>query len=361
MSEKKVSRRGFVKYAAGAVGAVALAGIAYYAGTSQQPTTQPPGPTGAQQNKVHLILYGHEVGGAWDPQLYETMTRAVQNSKYDYRLTVSEGVNEEAVETTLQQAAQTNDLVIASTIVYDGAVKNVAPRFPNVHFVLEEDPIGTDPKSIIKPSDYPDNVIILGPGSMSNNYVAGAIAAKIIGADGKLGFIQALDIPSGVHTGAMFRAGARSVYPNMDSLHEIIGDFVNPVKNRDAIKFMAANGAKAVYIEQDDTSGILEASAQGILAVPSYKDLTSLAPDTIPCCSIWNWEPGFSAILDAHASGNWKQFRADNWYWVMSLANSGLGIGTFGNMVTDDVKAFANKLISDISSGAVTVPYLDSW
>jgi hypothetical protein len=65
--------------------------------------------------------------------------------------------------------------------------------------------------------------------------------------------------------------------------------------------------------------------------------------------------------LDAHASGNWKQFRADNWYWVMSLANSGLGIGTFGNMVTDDVKAFANKLISDISSGAVTVPYLDSW
>jgi basic membrane lipoprotein Med (substrate-binding protein (PBP1-ABC) superfamily) len=289
------------------------------------------------------------------------MVSAIQKSQYDYRLTVSEGVNEEAAETTLQQAAQTNDLVIASTIVYEGAVKNVAPRFPDVHFVLEQDPIGSDPKSIVKPTDYPDNVIILGPGSMTNNYVAGALAAKIIGPDAKLGFVQALDIPVGVHTGAMFRAGARSVYPDMDSFHEIIGDFVNPVKNRDAIKFMAANGAKAIYIEQDDTSGILECAEQNILAVPSYKDLTSLAPDNIPCCSIWNWEAGFLAILDAHAAGNWSQFRADNWYWVMSLGNGGLGLGTFGNMVTDDLKAFANKLVSDIASGTVSVPYIDTW
>ena len=353
---EKIGRRSFVKYAAGAVGAVALAGVAYYAGTQ---AIRPPPPRAV--NKVHMALYGHKDEGAWDPQLYETLMSAVTKSKHDFHVTVSEGVSAEAAETTLELAAKDNDLVIASTCVYEGAVRSVAPRFPDVHFVMEQDPIGANPKSIVKPTDYPSNVIWLGPGNMTNNYVIGALAAKLVGPEARLGFIQSLDIPVTVHTGASLRLGARSVYPEMEVMREIIGDFVNPVKNRDAIAFMAANGVKAVYVEQDDTSGILEAVEQGIYVIPAYKDLRYVAPDSVLCSSVWNWEPGWAAILDAHAEGRWDQFRAENWYWEMTLANGGLGLGSFGNMVTDESKSFAEKLIADINAGAISVPYLDTW
>lgn len=356
--ESKVSKRGFIKYAAGAVGAVALAGVAYYAGTQVSRPAPPPTPT---VSKVHIALYGHRDEGAWDPNLYETLIKAVTKSEHDFHVTVSEGVTAEAAENTLELAARDNDLVIASTIVYDAALKSVAPRFPNVHFILEQDPIGKNPKSIVKSTDYPPNVIILGPGIMKNNYVIGALTARLVGPDAKLGFIQALDIPSAVHTGATIRLGARSVYPQMEMLRGIIGDFVNPVKNRDAIAFMAANGVKAVFVEQDDTSGILEAAEQGIYVIPAYKDLRPIAPDNIICSSTWNWEPGWSALLDAHAEGRWDQVRSEDWYWEMTLANGGLGLGTFGNMVTDELKAVANKLISDFNSGALDIPYVDTW
>jgi len=355
---EKMGRRSFVKYAAAGVGAVALAGAAYYAGTQMvTPTTT----TSPMVGRVHMLLYGHKDEGAWDPQLYETLMAAVIGSKHDFHVTVSEGVTPEAAETTMELAAKDNDLVIASTIVYEGAVKSVAPRFPNVHFVLEQDPIGTDPKSIVKSTDYPANVVMLGPGCMTNNYVIGALAAKLVGSSAKLGFIQSLDIPVTVHTGAALRLGARSVYPDMEVLREIIGDFVSPVKNRDAISFMADQGVKAVYVEQDDTSGILEAVDKGIYVIPAYRDLRSVAPDNVLCSSVWNWEPGFAEILNAHAEGRWDQLRSENWYWEMTLANAGLGLGSYGNMVSDDLKAFAEKLTDDIASGAVTVPYVDTW
>jgi basic membrane protein A len=357
--QEKMGRRSFVKYAAGAAGALALAGVAYYAGTQAMAPPTPPPPT--KVNRVHMLLYGHKDEGSWDPQLYETLMAAVVKSKHDFHVTVSEGVAAEAAETTLELAAKENDLVIASTIVYEGAVKSVAPRFPNVHFVLEQDPIGSDPKSIVKSTDYPANVVMLGPGCMRNNYVIGALAAKLVGPNAKLGFIQSLDIPVTVHTGAEIRLGARSVYPDMEVLREIIGDFVSPVKNRDSISFMADQGVKAVYVEQDDTSGILEAVEKGIYVIPAYKDLRPVAPDNVLCSSVWNWEAGFADILNAHAEGRWDQFRSENWYWEMTLANEGLGLGSYGSMVTDDLKAFAKKLTDDINSGAVTVPYVDTW
>jgi basic membrane lipoprotein Med (substrate-binding protein (PBP1-ABC) superfamily) len=364
---KDVSRRQFMKYAAAGVGAVALAGAAYYLGTQGQSApvqttiTSAPTATATQVNKVHLILYGHTTGGAWDPQLYDTLVSSITKSNYDWKLTVSEGVTEESVSTTMEQAATNNDLVIASTIVYEGAVKSVAPRFPNVHFILENDPIAIDPTTLVSATDYPPNVILVGPGCMTNNYVIGAVAAKIVGPDAKLGFIQALDVPSGVHTGAMFRAGAQSVYPQMQVLRNINGDFVTPVKNRDAINFMASSGVKAVFVEQDDTSGILQSVEDKIYVVPSYKDQASLAPDSVLASSIWNWEPAWTDLMNAHASGTWDQYRASKYYWVMTLANNGLGLGTFGNMVTDDLKTFANGLVQDINSGAKSIPYLDTW
>jgi hypothetical protein len=58
---------------------------------------------------------------------------------------------------------------------------------------------------------------------------------------------------------------------------------------------MADQGVKAVYVEQDDTSGILEAVDKGIYVIPAYKDLRPVAPDNVLCSSVWNWEAGFSA------------------------------------------------------------------
>lgn len=81
---------------------------------------------------------------------------------------------------------------------------------------------------------------------------------------------------------------------------------------------------KAVCVERDDTSGILEAVEKGIYVIPAYKDLRPVAPDNVLCSSIWNREAGFADILNAHAEGRWDQIRSENWYREMTLANEGL-------------------------------------
>lgn len=381
LSERKVDRRGYVKYAAAGVIVVAGAAVGAYYASRPTPTVTPktvtktqapqtitrtvvPTPTGVPSEKVtkvHIVLYGYHDEGAWDPQLYESLMEAVTQSEHTYRVTMSENVKSEDAETILELAAKENDVVIASTCVYDEACRMVASRFPDVCFVLESDPIGKDPKSIVGPDQYPPNVILLGPGCLENNYVAGALAAKLVGPNAKLGFIQALDIPIGVHNGATFRLGAQSIYPDIEVLRDVMGDFVVPIKCRDSISFMAKHGAKAILIEQDDTSGILECAEQGIYAIPMYKDLTEIAPDTIICSTTWNWRPGFLDILDAVAEDRWEKIRAENWYWEMTLANGGLGLGRFGHMVTDELKSFAEELINKITSGEVAVPYIDQW
>ncbi len=183
----------------------------------------------------------------------------------------------------------------------------------------------------------------------------------MIGAGSGIGFVQALDIPSGVHPGAMLRAGAQSVYPDIKAYQSIIGDFVSPVKCRDAVKAMASLGAKCVFVNQDDTSGLLEAAANNIYAVADYHDTTMAAPDTIVCSSVWHWEPGLEAILNAIGEGKWDDLRSTDWYWEMKLNNGGVGFGTFGNMITDEHKAFANDLVARINSGEIDLPYLDKW
>jgi basic membrane protein A len=259
-------------------------------------------------------------------------------------------------------AAQSNNVVIASTNVYDQAVRTVATNFPNVYFVLESDPIGWYAKNIVNSTAYPTNVILLGPGALANNYVLGALAAKIVGQDAKLGFIQSLDIPVTTHTGATFRLGAESVYSDIEVLKDVMGDFVAPVKCRDSIAFMASQGVKAVFIEQDDTSGILECQELGIYAIAMYKDITAQFPDTIIASCVWNWQLGFSDILDSAATGKWNELRASKWYWEMTIGNGGLTIGTYGNMVTEAQRNFADDLTDNvINYGNLLVPYIDAW
>jgi basic membrane lipoprotein Med (substrate-binding protein (PBP1-ABC) superfamily) len=147
----------------------------------------------------------------------------------------------------------------------------------------------------------------------------------------------------------------------MEMLRDIMGDFVNPVKCRDAIKFMAAKGVKCVFLQQDDNSGIFEANAQGIYAVGDYRDLYPVAPDTILTSTVWNWEPGLTAILNAIAEDRWDEIRDKEWYWEMTVANGGLALGHFGHMVTEEQKAFAKDLTNKAATGELDLPYLDTW
>jgi len=318
--------------------------------------------------KVHIVLYGFHDEGLWDPQLYECLVEAVlqlEAEGYHFDITMSEDVKEEAAAGVLELAAKENDIVFASTCVYDAALRQVAPKYPNVYFIIESDPIGKNPMSIVSSDEYPDNVILIGPGSLEVNYVIGALAAKValkdFGPDVKFGFIQALDLPIAVHTGAMFRLGIHSVIPDAEVMRDIMGDFVNPVKCRSSIATMAAAGAKVIFVEQDDTSGILECIAQDIYCIPSYKDVTEMDPDHILCCSIWNWTPGLYEILKAIADGTWDELRSTKWYWELTLANGGQGLGTFGNMVTPELEDFVNDLIYNITHGIIDLPYLDTW
>jgi basic membrane lipoprotein Med (substrate-binding protein (PBP1-ABC) superfamily) len=111
----------------------------------------------------------------------------------------------------------------------------------------------------------------------------------------------------------------------------------------------------------DDESGTLEAKEKGIYSIQEYRDIVSEHPDTMIGCTCWVWDVLLDEIFDAITKDRFDEFRAQNYEMSLSLEDRSLDIPTFGNMVSEEVKEFAEDLREKILNGTVEVSLIDEW
>lgn len=326
--------------------AVVVAGVGYW--TTRKPVEE------AKPLRIAVVLWGHHDEGLWDPAAANAVLKL--KDKYNLEITWVEEISLTELESVLRTLAETNDVIYLTTDEFEEACKAVAPDFPGVYWIQEYE-------AKVIPADYfPPNVVAFNAYRANElSFWAGAIAAKITKTN-KLGVIQAIPGPRDTRLmSAAFRSGAQYVNEDIEVLRVVIGAYTDPIKTRDSVASLAEAGCDIVFVGMDDESGTLEARERGIYSIQAYLDITSEYPDTLIGCTCWIWDVWLDRALDAIVKDRFEEFRAEHFEMPLSLEDRSLDIPTFGNMVSEDVKAFAEDLRNKIIEGTVSVPTIDEW
>ncbi len=304
--------------------------------------------------RIGVVMWGHHDEGLWDPAAANAVLRL--QDEYNLEITWAEDIKLTELESLLRSLAGKNDVIYLTTDEFEEACKAIATDFPEVHWIQQYE------SEAIPPDQFPENVIVINAYRANElSFLAGAVAAKITDT-GKLGVIQAIPGPRDTRIGsAAFRSGAQYVNPDIEVLRVVIGDYVDPIKTRDSVASLAESGCDVILVGMDDESGTLEAKERGVYTFQAYMDVTPEFPDTIVGCTCWVWDVALDRILNAIVDGRFDELRAENHEIPLTLEDRSLDIPTFGDMVPDDVKVFAEDLRGKLIEGTVTVPMVTEW
>ena len=311
-------------------------------------------PKEEEKLEVAVVMWGFHEEGLWDP----AAANAVLNleEKYNLEVTWAEEIDFTQLESLLRTLAGKNDVIYLTTDEFEEAMRAVAPSFPDVYWIQQYE------STSISSGYFPENVVAFNAYLASDlSFWAGAIAAKITETN-KLGVVQAIAGPRDTRLmSAAFRSGAHYVNEEIEVFRVVIGAYVDPIKTRDSVASLAEVGCDMVFVGMDDESGTLEAKEKGIYSIQEYRDIVSEHPDTMIGCTCWVWDVLLDEVFDAIVNDSFDEFRAENYEMSLSLEDRSLDIPTFGNMVSEDVKEFAEDLREKIMDGTVEVPLIDEW
>lgn len=142
--------------------------------------------------------------------------------------------------------APNNNLVVGASATYAPVADQVAPQFPDTYFI----------PSAGATEQFHDNVTSIVPDEGLPAYVAGVVMAQLTQTD-TIGVIGGAEIPPTDQTVAGVREGARTENPNIEVLENVIGNFNDAAKAKEAANAMIDDGADQIF-------GFLDAGIVGM-------------------------------------------------------------------------------------------------
>jgi basic membrane protein A len=330
---------------------VVIVAVVIVAGVFIAISLQPSGAPAKEKLKVGVVMWGFHDEGVWDTNAWEQLQDLAKI--YPIEIGCAEEVDMVKLESTLRSMVKEYDIIWAHSSSYEDAVKRVATDNPNVYFLVEY--------ALDRGKDYyPQNVVVIGQDPQEALFLLGALAAKMSTTQ-KFGVIQAINDPLDTIYSNGFRDGVLYVNPNATVSRVIMEAYLDPVKTRDSVRAFAEAGCDVVFVSMDDESGSLEAQARGIYSCQHYKDITSIAPNTILNNAIWNYKPVLEGMINAIMNGKWLEYRNAHWFTHLTLKEGTCGLGTYGNMVPQSVKDYIESLKNKIIAGEIVVTPKMEW
>jgi basic membrane protein A len=327
--------------------AVSLGAAAFGCGSSSSTTTTTMHSTGVTTLKVALVA----PSATNDLAFTQSMYSALESLKTSEHLMISVSANEYVVSNAAsiirEYASEGYNLIIAHGSQYGSIIEQLAPQFPKVAFAW-----GTAGSTFGM-----KNVFAYEASSNEGGYVQGYMAAllsksKVLGICGPIETGDAKLYVDGFAAGAAAAAKANNF---MVSAHEVYtGSFSDDS--------LMATCAKTFV--QGDHADVLTGSSQsvvGAIGVASSDNLAwfgtqwnqaSLAPKNVVSCQVYNWDPILKQMITAIRGGT-----LGGATYVIGLGNGGEMIQfNPGYMLSPSIKTEAQKLISAITDGTITVP-----
>ncbi len=324
-----LARRGLLKLAAAAAGALLFSGAAH----AQAPA----------KTKVAAI-YTVPVEQQWVSRIHKALTAARDRGEIDY--TFSENVTNADYERVMRQyAEQGNKLVVGEAFAVEAAARKVAKDYPQTAFLM-----GSSGKPQQPNFSVFDNYI------QEPAYLTGMIAAGV-SKTGKIGLGGGYPIPEVNRLMQAFIDGAKEVNPQAEFTVTFIGSWFDPPKAKEAAFAMIDKGADVLYAERFGVSDA--AKERGKLAIGNVIDTQQQYPETVVASALWSMEPTIEEALKQVRAGT---FKADDYgqYSLMKHKGSSLApLGTFEQKIPAELIAKVQAKEKAILDGSFAVKVND--
>ncbi|WP_029043691.1 MULTISPECIES: BMP family protein [Cupriavidus] len=323
-------RRTWLKLAAAAAGASALAGVQ---------------PAWAQARVKVAAVYTVPVEQQWVSRIHKALNEAKARGEIDY--VFSESVSNADYERVLRQyAEQGSALILGESFAVEAAARKVARDYPKTAFLM-----GSSGKPQAPNFSVFDNYI------QEPSYLTGMIAGGITKTN-HIGMVGGYAIPEVNRLMHAFMEGAREVNPKVKFTVSFIGSWFDPPKAKEAAFAMIDKGADVLYAERFGVSDA--AKEKGRLAIGNVINTQPQYPATVVASALWNMEPTVAAALAKVKSG---QFKNEDYgsYSLMKYKGAELApLGTFEGKVPADVMAKVKAKEKAILDGKFVVKVVET-
>jgi basic membrane protein A len=195
-------------------------------------------PSGTTELKVAAALIGPKNDESFNQAAYEGLQKFITENPGKLKLTsVLENLDTDQARTdAIERLAPINDLVLAVSASFGPVLDVEAPKFPNTKFFN----IAGYTKQFNK------NVYAFANDWGAPAYPMGAVAATLT-KTGVIGYVGGAEIPPTVQAMNAYVAAAKAVNPNIKVLTNIVGDFNDVAKAKQATAAMIADKADVIF------------------------------------------------------------------------------------------------------------------
>lgn len=198
---------------------------------------------------------------------------------------------------------------------YVTTVRELAPQFPEIHFVAESS----------GPIDFPDNVWNIGRKFYQGFYPLGTLGGLATKSN-KIGVVVGVRLPDFIASINAIKWAARSVNPNVQVIYNFVGDQNDPVKARQAAEAQINAGADFIISMVNlGTYGVIEAAkGKKVLLTTFYTDKYDLAPENFTASLLLDFSVPYKAVLRKIQEGvrsGYEEMRPGNGMELSEIRN----------------------------------------
>ncbi len=290
----------------------------------------------ANDFKVAMILDSSVSDGGWGASCYQAMIGAAEESGWETVYTDNVATADFATVMT-DYAELGYNLIFAPGNQYTDAVKQVAEEYPEINFALLNGTVETD------------NITSILPDAKQIGYMAGALAG-LMSKTGSIGFIGGVELDTTKAKLECFEKAAQKINPDIKVSSAYAGSFSDTAKGKEIASSMIST--YDVDVMFGDASAV-DTGAREALAASENRydigqpgDLGSADNKIIICSVVTDNAALLKACMNDVESGSYgnKTIYGD-------LSNGCLNIGTFSNLVPEDIQAQYKDIAEQIKSG----------
>lgn len=327
-------------FAAGIVAAATLAFAGCGSGSDDKSGTTAAAEGGGDAAvKVAMVFPGPVNDKGYNQTGYEGLRlceQAGMQTSYTEKVAVPDFVK------NFETAARSNDVVIGHGFEFGEIAAQVAPRFPDVKFLVTANPLVPEG----------DNVLHMTLNSTQGAFMAGALAG-LTTETGKAGGIAGYDFPVLQAQMAAFEAGLRHTNPDAKFDVVYLGTMDDVAKGKEAARSMAASDVDVIYHIADAAGvGVVTgADAAGIKAIGWGVDQNAIAPRTVIGSQLAHMSEQIGKVCRGIVEGSFDGGTVE----VDGLTSGLTGLSPLYN-VGDDVQGKLDEIRQQIIDGELEVP-----
>ncbi|NJO21162.1 MAG: BMP family ABC transporter substrate-binding protein [Spirulinaceae cyanobacterium RM2_2_10] len=229
---------------------------------------------------------------------------------------------------------------------FDPHILELAAEYPDVQFFhaggLYED-------------GMPDNIGSYFGYIDEAQYIAGIVAAYTT-ATKKLGFVAAKPIPQAIRNINSFTLGARSIDPEITTQLVFTGEWVEPVKEAEAVNSMVDQGIDVITCHVDSPKVVMEtAERRGVYTSGYHANQAELAPEGYLTGAEWDWTSIYTQYVEWSQAGDTLMNGG-----IPHIVRGGLESGfwklsPFGPAVSDEAQQAVEAIKEQFADGSIAI------